>query len=199
VYETISGTLRCKIDRTGVDSPAEGVVSVKWIGPGRIAEIALVQTQREGENNTVLERAIIVWDGNTGERLATIPAPDAEVLSSNPSGKYIAEGGSSMRVRIHNLETGTVDKEFRTHDAPITDIQWHPKGRYIVTCSEDLTVRVSDFSRNMALVEELRGFERPPRRVFISPDNQKVAVASYRGSGEKVEIYDVEVFRVRNQ
>lgn len=198
VYETTSGTLHCKIDRKGIDTPAEGVVSVKWIGPDRVAEIALVETQREGESQTFLERAIIIWDANTGTRLATIPAPDAEVLSANPSGKYLAEGGGNMRVRIHNLETGKVEKECRTHDAPITDIQWHPKGQYIVTCSEDLTVRISDFTRNMALVEELRGFERPPRRAFISPDNQKLGVASYRGTGEKVDLYEVEAFRVRN-
>ncbi len=199
VYETTSGTLRCKIDRTGIDSPVEGVLSVKWIGPSRVAEIALVQTQREGETQTFLERAIIVWDADTGAKLATIPAPDAEVLSPNPSGKYLAEGGSSMRVRIHNLEAGRVEKEFRTHDAPITDIQWHPKGQYIVTCSEDLTVKISDFTRKMALVEELRGFERPPRRAFISPDNQKLGVASYRGAGEKVDFYEIEAFRNRNQ
>ena len=104
-----------------------------------------------------------------------------------------------MRVRIHNLEAGRVEKEFRTHDAPITDIQWHPKGQYIVTCSEDLTVKISDFARKMALIEELRGFERPPRRAFISPDNQKLGVASYRGAGEKVDFYEIEAFRNRNQ
>jgi WD40 repeat protein len=199
VYETTSGTIHCKIDRSGIEVPAEGIVSVKWIGPSRVAEIGLVQTQKEGDAQSHLERAIIVWDANTGEKLNTIPAPDAEVLAVNPSGRLIAEGGGNMRVRIHNLETNEVEKEFRTHDGPITDIEWHPKGQYIVTCSEDLTVRVSDYPRNMALVEELRGFERAPKRLFISPDNQKLGVITTRGTSERAEIYDIEAFRVTNR
>ena len=199
VYETTSGTIHCKIDRSGIEVPAEGIVSVKWIGPSRVAEIGLVQTQKEGEERPHLERAIIVWDANTGEKLKTIPAPDAEVLAVNPSGRLIAEGGGNMRVRIHNLETDHVEKEFRTHDGPITDIEWHPRGQYIVTCSEDLTVRVSDYPRNMALVEELRGFERAPKRLLISTDNQKLGVITTRGTSERAEIYDIEAFRVTNR
>jgi serine/threonine protein kinase/WD40 repeat protein len=196
VYETTSGTIHCKIDRSGIEVPVEGVVSVKWIGQSRVAEIGLVQTQKEGEERPHLERAIIVWDANTGERLKTIAAPDAEVLAVHSSGRLIAEGGSNMRVRIHNIERDHVEKEFRTHDGPITDIEWHPRGQYIVTCSEDMTVRISDYQRNMALVEELRGFERAPKRLFISPDNQKLGVIASRGTSDKAEIYDIEAFRV---
>ncbi len=199
VYETTSGTIHCKVDRSGIEVPAEGIVSVKWIGPSRVAEIGLVQTQKEGEERPHLERAIIVWDANTGEKIKTIPAPDAEVLAAHPSGRLIAEGGSNMRVRVHNLEKDQVEKEFRTHDGPITDIEWHPRGQYIVTCSEDMTVRISDYPRNMALVEELRGFERAPKRLFISPDNQRLGVIATRGTSDRAEIYDIEAFRVTNR
>jgi hypothetical protein len=51
----------------------------------------------------------------------------------------------------------------------------------------------------MALVEELRGFERAPKRLLISTDNQKLGVITTRGTSERAEIYDIEAFRVTNR
>jgi WD40 repeat protein len=84
-----------------------------------------------------------------------------------------------MRVRIRNAETLEVEKEFRAHDGPLTDVAWHPTLPILATAAEDLNVRFWDLESGLQL-GELHGIasqpEQRPERLVISPDGLLLGV-----------------------
>jgi WD40 repeat protein len=181
VFESATGNLVCKMDRKGVDAPPTGAGASEWLNSNRIVEIALVKAEWQGAPPDAVERAIIVWDATTGERLNTIYAPDAMALCISPDGSRIAEAGTDMHVRIRNGETLEVEKDFRAHDGALTDVAWHPTMPVLVTTSEDLTVRMWNLQTGLQL-GELHGLaaqpEQRPDRLLISPKGQFLCVRS---------------------
>jgi WD40 repeat protein len=169
------------MDRKGVDAPPTGAGASEWLDGKRIVEIALVKAEWPGAPPDAVERAILVWDTTTGERLKTVYAPDAMSLCISPHGKQIAEAGTDMHVRIRNAETLEVEKEFRAHDGALTDVAWHPTMPVLVTASEDLNVRMWNLKTGIQL-GELHGLaaqpEQRPDRLLISPKGQFLSVRS---------------------
>jgi serine/threonine protein kinase/WD40 repeat protein len=105
VFETVTGKLVCKMDRAGVDAPPTGSGTSAWLNSNQILEVALVKAEWPGAPPDAVERAILVWNAKTGDRLATVYAPDAMTFCVSPDGKQIAEAGMDMHIRIRNAET----------------------------------------------------------------------------------------------
>ncbi len=181
VFESTSGKLICKMDRTGVEFPPTGAGASAWLNSNQIVEIALVKAEWQGAPPDAVERAILLWDATTGERLVTAYAPDATSLCVSPDGKQLAEAGADMRIRIRSAETLAVEKEFRAHDGALTDVAWHPKQPLLVSASEDLNVRFWSLKTGIQL-GELHGIasqpEQRPERLTISPNGQFLGVRS---------------------
>ena len=173
VYDTSSGKMLCQTERQNVEFPPIGSGASRWVSSQRVAEVGMVKAEWEGASPEAMERAILLWDAETGKRLLAVDAPDADAISVSSDGKKIAEAGADMRIRIRNSETLEVETEFRAHDGAITDVVWHPKMPLLVTASEDLTVRIWNL-KDGHLLEELRGIaaqpEQRPDRVLISPE-----------------------------
>jgi WD40 repeat protein len=181
VFETVTGKLVCKMNRAGVDAPPTGAGASEWLNPNQILEIALVKAEWPGAPPDAVERAILVWDAKTGERTATMYAPDAMSLCVSPNGTQVAEAGADMHVRIRNAVTLEVEKEFRAHDGTVTDVAWHPTLPILVTASEDLNVRLWNLKTGIQL-GELHGIasqpEQRPEKLAISPNGQFLTVRS---------------------
>jgi serine/threonine protein kinase/WD40 repeat protein len=181
VFEAATGRLLCKMDRSGVEFPPTGTGISEWLGPNKIAEIALVKAEWQGAPPDALERGILLWDATTGERLATAYTPDASALCASPDGRQLAEAGADMRIRIRNADTLAVEKEFRAHDGPVTDLAWHPTQPVLVSASEDLNVRFWSLTNGIQL-GELLGIgaqpEQRPEQLTISPDGKFLGVRS---------------------
>jgi serine/threonine protein kinase/WD40 repeat protein len=181
VYDTSSGKMLCQAERQNVEFPPIGSGASRWVGAQRVAEVGMVKADWEGASPEAMERAILLWDAETGKRLLAMDAPDADAISVSGDGKKIAEAGADMRIRIRDGETLEVEKEFRAHDGAITDVVWHPKLPLLVTASEDLTVRIWNL-KDGHLLEELRGIaaqpEQRPDRVAISPDGSWLYVSA---------------------
>jgi WD40 repeat protein len=181
VFETVTGKLVCKMNRAGVDAPPTGAGASEWLNPKQILEIALVKAEWLGAPPDAVERAILVWDATTGERTATIYAPDAMALCVSPTGTQIAEAGADMHVRIRNAGTFEIEKEFRAHDGAVTDIAWHPTLPVLATASEDLNVRIWNLKTGIQL-SELHGIasqpEQRPEKLAISPNGLFLGVRS---------------------
>jgi hypothetical protein len=179
VFETKTGNPVCKMNRDGVDFPSTGSGASEWLSASRVLEIALVKAEWQGAPPDALERAFLLWDAHTGERLHTEYAPDANALCVAPDGTRFAEAGADMRIRIRNAETLEVEKEFRAHDGPLTDVAWHPTLPILATASEDLNVRFWDLESGLQL-GELHGIasqpEQRPERLVISPDGRLLGV-----------------------
>ena len=179
VFESATGKLVCKMDRRGVDAPPTGAGASEWVNANRIVEIALVKAEWQGAPPDAVERAILIWDTTTGERVNTVYAPDATSLCISPDGRRIAEAGADMHVRIRNAETLEVEKDFRAHDGSLTDVAWHPTLPVLATAAEDLNVRMWNLKTGLQL-GELHGLasqpEQRPEKLLISPDGQFLGV-----------------------
>lgn len=185
VFETSSGKPVSKMDRAGVDVPPSGAGYSEWIDQNRIIELAYVKAEWPGAPDEAMERALILWDVASGKRLKSVEAPDANSLCISADTKQIAEAGADMRIRLRNAQSLAVEREFRAHDAPVTDVDWHPKLPVIISSSEDLTVRIWNLKDGHVL-EELHGIatqpEQRPERIATSPDGLAVAIRT-GGSG----------------
>ncbi|NBV33617.1 MAG: hypothetical protein EBR81_07490 [Proteobacteria bacterium] len=185
IYDTATGRETCKLDRSGMDVPPNISGISDWVTANTIVEIALVKADWPGAPEDAVERAMILWDAQTGKRLAKVDAPDANGLCISPDGKQIAEAGNDMRLRLRNGQTLQIDREFRAHDAAISDVEWHPKLPLLVSSSEDLTVRIWNL-KDTHLIEELHGIasqpDQRPERIVISPDGSLLAVKTGGGT-----------------
>jgi len=185
IYDTATGQEICKLDRTGMDVPPNISGISDWVTADTIVEIALVKAAWPGAPEDAVERAMILWDAQTGERLAQVDAPDANGLCISPDGSQIAEAGNDMRLRLRNGQSLQIVREFRAHDAAISDVEWHPKLPLLVSSSEDLTVRIWNL-KDTHLIEELHGIasqpDQRPERVATSPDGSLLAIKAGGGA-----------------
>jgi WD40 repeat protein len=134
---------------------------------------------------------MILWDVETGKPVVRMDAPDANGLCISPDRKQICEAGNDMRVRLRNAQTLEIEREFRAHDGPVSDVEWHPKLPLLVSASEDLTVRIWNL-KDGHLMEELHGLasqpEQRPERISISGDGRILAV---KGGSLPVGLYEI--------
>ncbi len=90
-------------------------------------------------------------------------------------------GGSGFRYADPAEKCGNlaVEKEFRAHDGPVTDVAWHPRLPVSVSASEDLNVRFWNLETGIQL-GELHGIasqpEQRPEKLTISPNSQFLGV-----------------------
>jgi len=200
VYETSSGKEVCKMDRRGLDVPANLSGTSDWVDGKTVVEIALLKADWEGAPEDAVERAMVLWDAETGVRILQVDAPDANGLCISPDGKQICEAGNDMRLRLRNGKTLEIEREFRAHDGAISDVEWHPKLPLLVSSSEDLTVRVWNL-KDGHLVEELHGIasqaELRPERVAWSPDGRILAVSA--GGNNSVGFYEMTFAKPKPQ
>lgn len=194
IYDTASGAALCRMQRTEFEFPPVGMGASRWLDNGRVAEIAMLKADWPGAPEDAVERGIVVWDAQTGDRIFTLDTPDAFAIEASPDGQQLAEAGNDQRIRIRNSWTLDVEQEFRAHDGPVTALAWHPRMPFLVTASEDLTVRIWDLGTGRML-EELRGFasqpEHHPEVLSISPDGTTLIIQS----GPTMGVYHPKTFR----
>jgi hypothetical protein len=178
VFDSLSGNLRVRFDRSGTRNlfPKKG--TAVWPRSDRIVEIALVRGAGTGVEEPRWDRSLLVWDAETGKRLATQFAPQANALAVSPDGRWILEAGQDRRVRFRDVETGEIRPEgvIRVHDGPVTSVAFHPSLPLFVTASEDFGVRVWS-TETGSLVEDLGLFRRVPKDLLISPDGKRLGVS----------------------
>jgi WD40 repeat protein len=152
-----------------------------WAKPNRIAEIALVSN--EGNAEVRWDRSILIWDAETGQRVATQFAPQASGLAASPDGSWILEAGQDRRVRFRGADKGDIRPEdtLRVHDGPVTCAIFHPTLPYFVTASEDLTVKIWSVETRQ-LVEDLGVLRRVPVDLLISADGTTLGVSYQKAS-----------------
>ncbi len=118
---------------------------------------------------------LILWDAATGKRLQTVDNPSAIFcLAALPDAPLFAEAGSDKMVRMRDVKTLEVKREFRAHDAAITSMALHPSRPILATGSDDLTVKLWDLESGRC-VEELRGPVGRIGQLSISPGGKRLA------------------------
>lgn len=87
---------------------------------------------------------ITVCDSFTGEEefnIARAPLAHIYTLAYSHSGDYIASGDAGGLVKLWNGKSGAFLAEFQGHDEKVKSVTWTQDDRFVVSSSEDGTVR----------------------------------------------------------
>lgn len=125
-------------------------------------------------------------------------APSSSVWSvaMAPCGYYFASAGSDKTARLYVTDRPTPVRIFTGHFSPnVNCITWHPNCNYVLTGSDDRTVRMWDVQTGRT-VRLLSGCASGVNQVRVSPSGQYVAGSDYRGT---VHIWDVRNGRKVNE
>ena len=145
-----------------------------------------------------------IWDPSTGVMKLDLGKKfDKQHLVAaaySPDGKHLALGrggetdGASGKVTLLDPHDGKIRKELAPpHLYGVTDLQFHPDGKHLLSCGRDTVVRIWDVEQGK-LVKELgqpRGgqFKDWIHAIAVSPDGKLLAAADMAG---QVQIYALE-------
>jgi WD40 repeat protein len=79
------------------------------------------------------------WDVQTGQLLATIPAPPRSIfsLALSKDGKYLAAGSLTKSVRLWEADTGRLLHTLAGHENNVQAVAFHPKGKTLASAGLD--------------------------------------------------------------
>jgi len=64
-----------------------------------------------------------------------------------PQPRFLASGSRDRSILIYDLEEVKCIMMLKGHDNWVRSLQWHPAGKYLVTCADDKSIRVWDLAR----------------------------------------------------
>lgn len=109
------------------------------------------------------------------------------VVAFSPNGRNIAWGGTDNLVRLADVTTGRVLREFHGHDAPVTSLAFNSDGKRLASGAEDRRILIWDAATDVALLT-LRGHKAEVVSLRFSPEGTRLASFSAEG---RVSVWDV--------
>jgi hypothetical protein len=146
------------------------------------------------------DRTVKLWDVAKGERLDTFSQPLKEQYSVAfmPDGRHVIAGGVDSRIRVWKLSdsakegTNELVESLFAHDGPILRLAVSRDGRWIVSSSEDRTIKVWDAAR----YEQVARFSKQSdwtTALAISPDNTTLVAGRIDGGLSVQSLTDLSV------
>jgi WD40 repeat protein len=135
------------------------------------------------------DRTVKLWDVAKGERLDTFSQPLKEqyAVAFLPDGRRVIAGGVDSRIRVWRLSdsakegTNEIVESLFAHDGPILRLAVSRDGRWIVSSSEDRTIKVWD-ATHYEQVARFADQSDWTTALAISPDNSTLASGRIDGS-----------------
>ncbi len=189
VLEFSTGRILTKVDRTGIAGEEDNNSKVDWIGADHIVEVVTVIPPGERADSGLESRALRLWNVKTGGAVATVDASHAVTVTASPDGEKVAEGGDDKRLRLRSSKNLSVERDVRVHDKALNSVLWHPTLPLIVTCSEDMTVRIWDLP-DFTLVHEYR-LRDEALELFISVNGTRL----YAKTPSGMNVFNPECFQ----
>jgi hypothetical protein len=176
VWSALAGSAVVGVDREGLDFKRVGGRFACWVGNHSVAEIAVRKQKELVDGSEAAEKTVLVlWDPNSGKRLKVEETPEANTVEGSPDGKWIAEGGIDLRIRIRDARTLRVVREIRAHDAPVQALKWHHTLPLLVSAGADQWIRIWDPEKG-GLVEEFRRLDLHADSLDLSEDGRQLGV-----------------------
>lgn len=96
--------------------------------------------------STGFENRLRVYDTQNGNILHELSCPcrDMRAIAFSPDDRILAAGGRSGLIRLYEVETGRDIRDIAAHRQRIREMQFTGEGQYLISCSEDRTVRISN-------------------------------------------------------
>src|SRR5580704_4818742 len=146
------------------------------------------------------DRTVKLWDVARGERLDTFSQPLKEQYSVAfmPDGRHVIAGGVDSRIRVWKLSesakegTNELVESLFAHDGPILRLAVSRDGRWIVSSSEDRTIKVWDAAR----YEQVARFSKQSdwtTALAVSPDNTTLVAGRIDGGLSVQSLTDLSV------
>ena len=134
------------------------------------------------------DRTVKLWDVARGERLDTFSQPLKEqyAVAFLPDGRHVIAGGVDSRIRVWKLSdtakegTNDIVQSLFAHDGPILRLAVSRDGRWIVSSSEDRTIKVWAAGRYEQVIRFTDKSDWTTA-LAISPDNQTLAAGRIDG------------------
>lgn len=145
---------------------------VAWCDSGsRVVTLLTIKAER---GHAESEEWIAIWDVNTRKILHQVRHHSPmDVLAVSPDGRRFAEAGTDKKVRIRDMETLEIQREFRAHDDDIAALAWHPTLPVLATASLDLTIRIWDLDSGKRL-EVIPALDTRPIALSFSPSGKRL-------------------------
>lgn len=113
--------------------------------------------------------AVCIWDLTTKTRSVTFDL-GVYSIAFDSSARYLAGAGVTDRVIVWDLKTNDLIFELEGHTAKIQSVLFSPDGSYLLSGSDDMTVRVWDVLSGRLLIA--RAFDSPVQSLAFSVDGQ---------------------------
>lgn len=79
------------------------------------------------------------------------PAIDVDF---HPIGAAIGTGNSGGSVKIYDLRTGLMNQHYHAHTGSVNKAKFHPNGNFMLTASEDGTMKVENKQKKKKIKTE---------------------------------------------
>ena len=121
------------------------------------------------------DNVIVLWNLETGKYFDIEPVHKGEVgaVVYHPSEKYIVFG-SGGQIEIWNIVTKTYQGVLKGHDTTVNYLEFSKNGEYLISISEDKTVRLWNFkTKSNSYSWKCGGYGT---KAIFSPDEDKVLI-----------------------
>jgi coatomer subunit beta' len=123
----------------------------------------------------------MIWDYESGIcvksfELSELPVRCAKFLARK---QWFLAASDDMRLRVFNYNTMEKVKEFEAHADYIRSLEVHPTLPYVLSSSDDMTIKLWDFDRNFDCTQIFEGHSHYVMQVKFNPkDTNTFASAS---------------------
>jgi len=158
--------------------------------------LAFTSYQTKGEGGQMLAASLqgAVWNAQTGQLMASLPAFFAHNICWNYEKPAFSRDGrwlfttSANEGRIWDAPTGKEVAQFYGHGSGILQADFSPNGTRVVTALGDGTARVWEVATGRQL-QVLKGHEGVVRSAAYSPDGRRIVTG---GEDRTARLYDAE-------